>query len=138
MLSPPSDGIRASSPASPGRPGRRTSADTATCTGSGVPPQGDVIPVLALSDERDRQLEYRLQAWREGWRAGLADAECQYSAGYARCAADVKAVHHALYSELERQSDAERGRWIVRGELRTRRTFGDPHPDDYLGQGGAA
>lgn len=127
------NGPRTSAAASSGQHSALASADTAGSTGSAVPPHGHVVPVLALSDERDRQLELRHQAWREGWRAGLADAERQYAAGYAQCAADVKAVHHGLYSELERQNDAERGRWVVRGELRTRRTFGDPHPDDYLG-----
>lgn len=33
--------------------------------------------LLALSDERDRQLAMRLAAWREGWRFG-------YAAGYRR------------------------------------------------------
>ena len=36
------------------------------------------------------------------------------------------------YAEIERK------RWTVRGEQRTRETFGQPHPGDYLGRDGAA
>jgi hypothetical protein len=83
MLTPPSDGIRASGTASPGRPGRLTSADTATCTGSGVSPQPRepvdqaelvqaVADLVALSDDRDRQQRRVLESYGAGYRAGYA------------------------------------------------------------------
>lgn len=88
---------------------------------------------IALSDERDAALAARAAARAEGYRAGLAAAESAYEAGYAACAADVKAAQHAIYRPLAAAAEAERGRWRVRGEARTRATFGAPHPADYRG-----
>jgi hypothetical protein len=91
--------------------------------------------LLGLSDKRDRQLELRQAAWAEGYRAGAAG---QFEAGYAAAIADVKAAQHALYNHLRRWHEAEDGRWIVRGQQRTRKTFGNPHPADYPGKRDAA
>jgi hypothetical protein len=89
---------------------------------------------LALSDERDRQLEYRQQAWRDGWRAcGIAHAD-DYEQGYADGLARRKRREHETVAALQLYLR----RWELRGERRTRRTFGDPNPDDFQGRGEAA
>lgn len=56
-----------------------------------------------------------------------------------------KAVLHYLWPQLARRVaviegkprdgalEAELARWTVRGEVRTRETFGRPHPDDFPG-----
>jgi hypothetical protein len=91
--------------------------------------------IRSISDERDRQLALRLDAWREGYDAGAAG---QFEAGYAAAIADVKAAQHGLYNHLRRCRETEDGRWIVRGQQRTRKTFGNPHPADYPGKRDAA
>jgi hypothetical protein len=93
--------------------------------------------LLAASDSHDAEAAARLEAFAEGYALALAQAaeqaETAYGEGYARCASDVKAAEHAIYDQLARAADAERGRWVVRGEVRTRATFADPHPADYQG-----
>jgi len=94
----------------------------------------NVVPLfIAVSDERDAALAAVDAARAEGYRAGLAAAGPVYEVGYAACAADVKAAQHAIYRPLAAAAEAERGRWRVRGEARTRATFGAPHPADYRG-----
>jgi hypothetical protein len=97
----------------------------------------DVAAVLALSDERDRQLEWRLQAWRDGWRAGHAAG---WNDGYLAAIAEVKKTDRAIAGVFGAQAEVERSRWRLRGERRnrTRRTFAAPHKDDYPGRDGAA
>jgi hypothetical protein len=94
--------------------------------------------ILDLSAER--QLWERLidAAWRDGYRAALGQLAEAEARGYARAIADVKAAQHALYNHLRRVRELEDGRWIVRGQQRTRKTFGRPHPNDFTGQDGAA
>jgi hypothetical protein len=88
--------------------------------------------LLAESNERDRQLRLRLAAWEDGWRAGAAG---EYTRGYQAAVADIKAAEHALYDYL-RSGPAETVRWALRGEPRTRATFGQPHRDDIRPAGG--
>lgn len=95
--------------------------------------------LLALSDERDAQLELRHRAYREGYMDGSRD---QWSAGYAAAVGDVKAAQHGIVGALWQ----ERNPWhlccracrlrghrngCTRCEERTRETFAAPHPDDY-------
>jgi hypothetical protein len=94
-----------------------------------------VAELLDISDERDRHLARRHQAWREGWRLGCAAG---YEAGYLQCASDVKRAEHAIYDHLAKAGDLERARWTLRGQARTRKTFGRPHKDDFTGRGDAA
>lgn len=109
----------------------REPAPLAECIADAI---GDL---LAVSDERDRQLKWRLQAWADGWRAGY---DAGRSAGYLEAVAEAKRADHAIYGMVAAQSEVERARWRLRGErrARTRREFSMPHPDDYPGQGGAA
>lgn len=96
--------------------------------------QEDTGELLGLSDERDIQLELRHRAWREGWHAGYADG---YGAGHQDEAADRDREWNRIARPVARggpaHADLERKRWTVRGEQRTRETFGQPHPDDYPG-----
>src|ERR1017187_9853159 len=92
-----------------------------------------VDALIGESGARDLELRAQLGAWRDGYRAGAADAEAQFMAGYAPCASDVKAAQHAIYDHLSREAEAGRWRWAVRGEPRTRETFGQPHTDDHTG-----
>lgn len=83
-------------------------------------------------------------AWSAGARRGealaadigellAAEREAGRAEGYAQCAVDVKRAEHALPEYLAAEAAAEAGRWVVRGEVRTRATFGLPHPADYCG-----
>ena len=94
--------------------------------------------ILDLSAER--QLWERLidEAWRDGYRAALGQLAEAEAGGYARAVADVKAAQHALPHHLRGLREIEERRWIVRGEQRTRKTFGNPHPADYPGKRDAA
>jgi hypothetical protein len=56
-----------------------------------------------------------------GYERGLAE-------GYARAAADVKALQHAIV----RDAELEARRWGPGG----RAHFADPHPSDFPGRGG--
>ena len=85
--------------------------------------------MLALSGERDAQLELRHRAFREGYAMGREDEAAERDAGWNRIARPVARGGQA-HAELERI------RWTVRGEVRTREDFGRPHPDDYPGQDG--
>jgi hypothetical protein len=89
--------------------------------------------VAALVDAIDpaTEIRYRQQLARE---AALAQRERSWSEGYAAAVADIKRAEHALVNHL-RQLPKETERWAVRGEPRTRATFGQPHKDDYPGRG---
>jgi hypothetical protein len=93
--------------------------------------------LLEVSAERDRQLALRLNAWRDGYAAAAAQFAEYEARGYARAIADVKAAQHALANHLHRLP-AEGESWVVRGQRRTRKTFGHPHPADYPGKRDAA
>lgn len=89
--------------------------------------------LLGLSDQRAvylrRIAEAELAGERRGYERGVAD-------GYAQCAAEVKDIHRAFYGHAAPAAEAERLRWTVRGEPRTRQTFAAPHPDDYVPRSG--
>jgi hypothetical protein len=89
--------------------------------------------LLDLSDERDLAERAWLAAWRDGYAAGAADA---WSAGYAAAVTEVKAAEHGLVRLVRGMAETEAARWTLRGEVRTRETFGQPHPDDYTGRDG--
>ena len=103
------------------------------------------MDLLAISAERDAQLELRHRAYREGFADGARD---QYSAGYAAAITDVKSAEHDLVGALRQDQHP----WHVccrrcrlgghqngcgRCEDRTRQTFGARHPDDYPKAGAA-
>lgn len=91
--------------------------------------------LLELSDERDRWLARSLRMWRAGWQAGYAaglregreDAHRELADAW-RAAADPVAHGGPDFAEFEQR------RWTLRGEPRSRETFRQPHPADYLGQ----
>jgi hypothetical protein len=106
----------------------------ATCCHAGAPALGDVLAASALVDVAEaRWLAFAIAEYGRGRADAQAEAGDAFAAGYARCAADVKRAEHALAEHLAAEVAAERGRWIVRGEVRTRATFGAPHADDYRG-----
>src|SRR5712664_2396009 len=97
-------------------------------------PQGEAAgQLLDLSDERDRQLQLRLDAWRSGWRACETAHADDYDQGYADGLAGRKRRQHDAVAALQ----LYRRRWELRGEARTRQTFADPHPADFKGRGAA-
>lgn len=88
-----------------------------------------VADLLAWSDAMDTQLRLRLAAYREGWAAAeLAHAD-DYERGFADGCMAVKRAH----ADAVRLVRDDAARWPVRGEQRTRATFGRPHPADYKG-----
>jgi len=99
-----------------------------------VVPVGEAIAEwLALSAERDRYMGRILAAERRGFERGVAAMADEYERGFHDgCMAFKRAQHdaHAL-------TEVEASRWELRGEKRTRATFGMPHPDDYKGRGAA-
>jgi hypothetical protein len=86
--------------------------------------------LLAISDERDlwsrRLLDEARAAYLAGYAAGRADEQH---------AADCSWAARPPFKVSERPDLAELKalRWELRGEPRTRETFGLPHPDDYPG-----
>ena len=93
--------------------------------------------VEALVDAIDPEAEirYRQQLAQE---AAMAQRERSWSEGYAAAIADVKAAEHGLVAIFRDVAETEARRWTLRGEARTRATFGQPHKDDYPGREGAA
>jgi hypothetical protein len=93
--------------------------------------------VAALVDAIDpaAEIRYRRTLAQE---AAMAERERARSEGYAAAIADVKAAEHGLVAIFRDVAETEARRWTLRGEPRTRATFGQPHKDDYPGQGGAA
>lgn len=99
--------------------------------------------VLALSDERDRQLALRLAAWRDGWRACELACRDAIEAAYWQGVNDADREWHAALAparEAARRSartpshaELEQRRWGPGGRSR----YGDPRPDDYQGKGAA-
>lgn len=91
--------------------------------------------LLALSDERDSWMRQLLAAERDSYRRGLAD-------GIALGRRLEGAERDRAWNEIARpvariDPELKRKRWTVRGQPRTRETFGQPHPDDFTGQGAA-
>ena len=103
--------------------------------------------LLAASDRLDGQLAARLAAHAEGYRRGLAEAERARAEGYVEAIADIKAAQHGIVDVLRRSVPAA-SQWRVcclpcrragcragcrDCQDRTRETFADPLPGDYLG-----
>jgi hypothetical protein len=82
--------------------------------------------LLELSDERDRYLSRIRAAEVHGYQRGHDDG---YSAGWLDALAMVKRVEHEMVDAFNRMAVS----WTVRGQRRTRATFGQPHPRDYPG-----
>lgn len=89
-------------------------------------PLGECISLLDYSDELDKQLRLRLAAFREGYAAAEARHADDYDRGYVDGVLARKRTGIRLYEEIR----LEQRRWELRGEKRTRQTFGQPHPDD--------
>jgi hypothetical protein len=80
----------------------------------------------------------------DGWQAAVQDLKSLggMCAAYAAGREDESADRDARWDRIARQAHAhgtpyaeiDRRRWVVRGEQRTRETFGQPHPDDYMGR----
>lgn len=87
--------------------------------------------LLDLSDERDGQLQLRLDAYRQGYEDGR---DAGYDRGYEDGIAERKRAQQDLVEALKIHAR----RWVVRGEPRARETFGRPHPGDFKGRNGAA
>lgn len=89
-----------------------------------------VEALLVTADERDlwlrRLLATELAAWRAGYAAGRADERRAVDRAWS-ARAPLKVSDSPDLAELEAL------RWELRGEPRTRETFGLPHPDDYPG-----
>lgn len=60
--------------------------------------EGGMSDLLALSDERDVQLELRHRAYREGYVEGSGE---QWAAGYAAAIADVKRAQHQAVAAVD-------------------------------------
>lgn len=95
--------------------------------------------LLALSDERDVQLALRRRAYMEGWKAGHMAG---IGDGRQAEAAERDRAWNAIARPIARggaaHAELERRRWTVRGEQRTRETYGDPAPGDFMGRDGTA
>ncbi len=106
-----------------------------------VPLADAVADLFGRIDERQRHLELRDSAWKEGWLAGHAIG---YEAGRRDALAEESAQRREA-AGLVREATAGpshavilRRRWALRGQARTRETFARPHKDDYPGRDGAA
>jgi hypothetical protein len=89
--------------------------------------------LLELSDERDQWHDLILAAYRDGYRVAEGAHAGDYGRGYADGVLDRK---HAQHDLVEAATVYSR-RWELRGEPRTRKTFGQPHPEDFTGKGAA-
>lgn len=88
--------------------------------------------------------EHDLQDGPDAWQAALQELRDigDLHAAYAAGREDESADRDARWNEIARpvarggpaHAELERRRWTVRGEQRTQETFGQPHPDDYMGQ----
>jgi hypothetical protein len=85
----------------------------------------------ALSAERDwwlrRLLAAERAAWLEGYEAGNRDG---YLHGTRQLEAEWRAAVVPVIDRTVRHLDAMGARWTLRGDDRTRETFGQPHPGD--------
>lgn len=61
------------------------------------------------------------------YQRGRADG---YEDGYAEAVANIKRVQRQLVQAFTGRPVL----WIVRGDVRTRSTFAEPHPDDFPGR----
>jgi hypothetical protein len=92
--------------------------------------------LLSWSDARDAEQRARLAATAAAYRAGLEDGEARGRRAVLEALTESQRQMHAELAGLATRpkfADLERRRWTLRGEARTRLTFADPHPGDYLG-----
>jgi hypothetical protein len=94
-----------------------------------IPPE--LVAALIEAIDPEAEIRYRQQLAQE---AVMAQRERSWSEGYATAIADVKAAEHGLVAVFRDVAETEARRWTVRGEPRTRATFGQPHKDDYPGR----
>jgi hypothetical protein len=81
-----------------------------------------MLSLIGDGHEHDRHV------WTAGERAGRREVIHNLTAE----ARAEKATQHELLEALRAAEPAER--WRVRGEQRTRQTFGQPHPRDFPGR----
>lgn len=98
-----------------------------------------VADVLDRSNERDMYVNRITEAHRTGWLAGHEDG---YGDGRRDEAAERDRDWRRIAKPIARggpsAAELEAKRWTVRGEQRTRDTFGQPHPGDFPGRESAA
>ncbi len=94
-----------------------------------------VSGIFARIEERQRWHQMVTDAWY----AGLAHAEAAHADDYRRGWNDALA-HAEMVAAAQRRlgvsarvTSSGLTRWVVRGERRTRATFGKPHRKDYPG-----
>lgn len=89
----------------------------------------DVLADVAADATRIREhRETYAAGYADGHRAGREDHAREQHADWARMARRI--TRGPAYAEIEAR------RWELRGEPRTRATFGQPHPADYPGSEG--
>jgi hypothetical protein len=86
--------------------------------------------LLELSDERELWLTRLLDAERAAYMLGYADGRADEACDADRAWAAVPVQRVRSGQAL---AELEVRRWELRGDARTRETFGNPHPDDYTG-----
>ena len=79
------------------------------------------------------EIRYRLQLAREAYQAGV-EAGLARAIGEDEEAWRVAAGRVRVVAASPSRAEVEARRWSVRGEQRTRETFGCPHRDDYPGR----
>jgi hypothetical protein len=132
-------------------PGTSDERWQAIADGTAIATAEEIAAFLALSDERDAYERRITAAWHEGFAAGELAHAGDRGAGFA---AGVAALKRQIRGEVE-DFQVEMRRWHVccgdcrralppqrrcqkrggcsRCEVRTRETYGLPHPDDYMG-----
>lgn len=111
------------------------SAASETCCGAAI--ASAAAGLVAWSDSLDAAYAAGLaMGLSQSRAAGALSRERESAAraeGYAEAVAEMQRAERGIASAWREQAEAEAGRWICRGEFRTRATFGAPHPADYLG-----
>jgi len=91
--------------------------------------------LLSLSNERDVQLELRHRAYMQGWEAGhMAGADDGRQAEATERDKAWNRIARPIARGGTAHAEIEQRRWTVRGEQRTRETYGQPHQGDYKGR----
>jgi hypothetical protein len=100
-----------------------------------VPLREAVAELLGRSDELDRAYQIGLAWWRWGYRLGLVVG---IDRGRRQAEAEQAASWREVAAPIARSSgEVQQRRWTIRGEARTRETFGKPADGDYPGKGAA-
>lgn len=117
-----------------GRPGQET-APQDDARGDGISASVQRDRLLELSDERDLQMELRLEAYREGWRAcwAIAYAEGRHDEGAER---DEAWRVNAGFIAAQLDPDGPKARELARQRLRAAesgsRRDADEHWDEFM------